>query len=232
MLSVILPVLNEGENLKILIPALGRYLKKGQYEIIVVDDDSRDSTASVMAALKKKYRLTYLLRKRKKGLSSAVIDGFRKARGDRLFVMDSDLSHPPPVIARMVRQLDFCDIVIASRYVKGGGVARWPLARKAVSLFATLLSRPLVRIKDPLAGYFGLRRDVIKGVKLNPIGFKILLEILVKGRYKKAVEIPYTFQERKAGKSKANTRIYVQYNIHLLELYFYKLKNFIKGFVS
>ncbi|MDD5066840.1 MAG: polyprenol monophosphomannose synthase [bacterium] len=232
MLSIILPVLNEGENLKILIPRLDKLLKKTRHEIIIVDDDSRDDTAKIIRDLQKKTALRYILRKGKKGLSSAVIDGFRKARGDRYIVMDSDLSHPPEVISRITGKLNHYDIVIASRYIRGGGVKEWPWFRRMVSNFATLLTRPIVRIKDPMAGFFGLKKKVVQDTVLDPIGFKILLEILVKGHYRNVLEIPYIFLERHAGRSKAGIKIYLEYNLHLLKLYFYKLKIFVKGLLQ
>lgn len=229
MISIILPVLNEGENLKILIPEIDNNLKKIEYEIIVVDDNSTDDTDRIINRLKKKYNIKYILRKDEKGLSSAVIEGFKNAKGEILIVMDSDLSHPPKVIPGLLNNvMKNSDIVIASRYVKGGGAEKWILPRKFISIFATIMAKPLVKVKDPLAGFFCLKKNVIQNTKLNPIGFKILLEILVKGNYKKIVEIPYIFQRRYAGKSKADIHIYLQYNLHLLKLYFYKIKQFLK----
>ncbi len=232
MLSIILPVLNEGENLKILIPKLHQILKNKKHEIIVVDDNSKDKTEKIIQTLKKKISIHYILRKNKTGLSSAVIDGFLKAKGNIFLVMDSDLSHPPELITKMLKKIAHYDMIVASRYVEGGGVIQWAFIRKFVSNFATLLTKPLVKIKDPLAGYFALKKQVIHNVPLNPIGFKILLEILVKGHYNKIMEIPYTFLERQAGQSKANFNIYLQYNFQLIQLYFFKLKQYIKRFIQ
>ena len=118
------------------------------------------------------------------------------------------------------------DLVVASRYTKGGGAVKWILPRKMISVYATLLARPLVKVKDPMAGFFALKKDVIKNTYLEPLGFKILLEILVKGNYKKYSEVPYIFQKRNAGKSKASIKVYIEYHIHLLKLYLYKIKHF------
>ncbi|MBN1898729.1 MAG: polyprenol monophosphomannose synthase [Spirochaetes bacterium] len=224
MVSIILPVLNEGENLKILVPEIYKILKKEIFEIIVIDDDSKDNTDQILKGMKQK--VTYIARKDKKGLSSAVIKGFDLARGDVYLVMDSDLSHPVDVIPRLLKEIrQGADIAIASRYIQGGGVTKWPWPRKLISVFATLLARPIVPVKDPLAGFFCLKKNVIKNVSLNPIGFKILLEIIVKGHHDKIMEIPYMFRDRFAGESKADIKIYFQYNLHLVKLYFYKFKN-------
>ncbi len=229
MISIILPALNEGENLKKLIPKISKVLKKEKFEIIIIDDNSTDGTYKIVKKMEKDYNIKYILRTKEKGLSSAVIEGFKNAKGNILVVMDSDLSHPPEVIPELISKTKKnSDIVVASRYIEGGGVVKWPLPRKFISVFATFLAKPLVKVKDPLAGFFCLKRKVIENAVLNPIGFKILLEILVKGNHKKVSEIPYMFQKRYAGKSKADVHIYLQYNLHLLKLYFYKIKLFFK----
>jgi dolichol-phosphate mannosyltransferase len=220
-------VLNEGENLKILIPKIDKEIKK-KYEIIIVDDDSNDDTENIVKRLKKKYPIKYILRKDKKGLSSAVIDGIAVSKGDTLLVMDSDLSHPPEIIHKLLKEIKNNDIVVASRYTEGGGADRWILPRKMISVYATLLARPLVKVKDPMAGFFIFKKSIIRNSELKPLGFKILLEILVKGRYSKYSEVPYIFQKRHAGKSKANLKVYVQYHIHLFKLYYYKFMEGIK----
>ena len=152
MLSIILPVLNEGDNLKILIPKLHQIIKNIKYEIIVVDDNSQDKTEKIIQTLKKKFPIHYILRKNKTGLSSAVIDGFLKAKGDIFLVMDSDLSHPPELITKMLKKITNNDMIVASWYVEGGGVIQWAFIRIFFSKLATLLTKPLVKIKDPLAG--------------------------------------------------------------------------------
>jgi dolichol-phosphate mannosyltransferase len=225
MISIILPCLNEGENLKILVPEIVRELKRKDYEIIIIDDNSKDQTDLIVKNLKKNYKIKYLKRTNERGLASAVIAGFNLSKGNFIIVMDADYSHPPSVIPEIIKNLNSsADIVVASRYIEGGGVVKWQFLRKFVSVFATLLAKPLVKVKDPLAGFFGIKREVLKNSKLNPLGFKILLEILVKCNYKKVIEIPFIFRERHSGVSKANMKIYFEYNLHLLKLYFYKLK--------
>lgn len=231
MLSIIIPTLNEGGNLERLISKIVEIIKRrvqrrnkdlGRYEIIVVDDNSQDGTDIVMKKMIKKYSVKFICRKEEKGLSSAVVKGFSIAKGDIFGVMDGDLSHPPELIPKLLKEIEAGnDIVIASRYAKGGGVERFPFYRQLTSRGATLLARPLVKVQDPMSGYFFLKRKVIDGVKLNPIGYKILLEILVKGKYQKYTEVPYTFLCRYVGKSKLGGKIYWHYIVHLFRLYRY-----------
>lgn len=224
MVSIIIPTLNEGENLKKLIPKITRILKKVKHEIIIVDDNSQDGTDKIMKGLVKEYPAKYICRKTERGLSSAVLKGFSSAKGEILGVMDGDLSHPPEVIPELLKKInEGYDVAVASRYAKGGGVEDFPFYRQIVSRGATFLALPLVRIKDPMSGYFFFKRDVTKGVELNPIGYKILLELLVKGNYKKFIEVPYIFLCRYVGESKLNSKIYWHYIVHLARLYWYVL---------
>jgi len=190
-------------------------------EIVIVDDASPDGTGEYAEELGKQYPVSVLHRAGKLGLSTAVIEGFAKAKGDILVVMDADLSHPPEKITEMVSRItdDGADMVVGSRYVPGGKVENWPIHRRAISKGATMLARWLTDIKDPMSGFFALRRTVIDGVELNPIGYKIGLEILVKGKISKAVEVPITFADRKAGKSKLGASVYLKYIDHCISLY-------------
>ena len=159
------------------------------------------------------------------GLSSAIIDGFKNADGDIFGVIDADLQHPPELIIRMIsRIIDGYDLVIASRYVEGWKIEGWSLVRKLISKIAIYLAKPLTNVKDPLSGFFMLKRSVIDCAELQPKGFKLLLEILVKGNYQNVVEIPYTFKERKIGKSKLNLSEIIQYLKLLIHLYNYSLR--------
>ena len=190
-------------------------------EIVIVDDASPDGTGEYAEELGKQYPVSVVHRAGKLGLSTAVIEGFAKAKGDILVVMDADLSHPPEKIPEMVSRItdDGADMVVGSRYVPGGKVENWPIHRRAISKGATMLARWLTDIKDPMSGFFALRRPVIDGVELNPIGYKIGLEILVKGNISKAVEVPITFADRKAGKSKLGASVYLKYIDHCISLY-------------
>jgi dolichol-phosphate mannosyltransferase len=216
--SVIIPTYNERENIKIIVPKIFDVFEKNgvKGEVIIVDDNSPDKTGDAAEELAKKFDVKVLHRKAKLGLSSAVVDGFKKASGDILGVMDADLSHPPEVIPNMLKYLikdaDF-------------GSQNWGIRRKIISKGACLLAKGLTNVKDPMSGFFFFRKDVIKNANLNPKGFKICLEILVKGNYKKVLEVPYTFVNRKFGESKLNWKEEIKYLEHLLGLYFYKIKN-------
>jgi dolichol-phosphate mannosyltransferase len=164
------------------------------------------------------------------GLSTAVELGFAQARGEYICVIDADLQHPPERIAAMLDAARRgADIVIASRYVAGGSAAgldsvlrvlRRVTSRAACELTRLLFGRRLRGISDPLSGFFIVRKDVVEGVRLRPIGFKILLEVLVRGKWTTALEVPYCFEGRATGMSKASLRQGGQFLRHLWRLRF------------
>jgi len=223
-ISLIIPTYNERDNLPVLVKRIHESLSNYcSYEIIVVDDDSPDETWKVAEELSKQYPVRVIRREGKLGLSSAVIEGFKHANGELLGVMDADLQHPPEILPNLIEEIkNGKDIVVASRYAKGGKIENWGLRRKIVSKGARFLTKVLVpqarSIKDPLSGYFILRREVIKGAELNPVGYKILLEILVKGSYEEVAEIPFTFGTRGTGKSKLTLGEYTNFLRHLYRL--------------
>ena len=221
--SVIIPTYNERDNLEELFERISNALKGYDYEIIVVDDDSPDRTWEFAQKLSERYPVKVVRRTDEKGLSSAVIRGFREAGGDVFVVMDADLQHPPEKIPELVKAIENgADIAIASRYVPGGAVKNWYWYRKLISRGAIMICRlalPRIRdVKDPVSGFFALRREVVDGIELNPIGFKILMEVLIKGRYDKVVEVPFTFGLRKAGESKLSGKTMVSYLKHVYRL--------------
>jgi len=221
--SVIIPTYNERDNLEELFERISNALKGYDYEIIVVDDDSPDRTWEFAQKLSERYPVKVVRRTDEKGLSSAVIRGFREAGGDVFVVMDADLQHPPEKIPELVKAIENgADIAIASRYVPGGAVKNWYWYRKLISRGAIMIGRlalPRIRdVKDPVSGFFALRREVVDGIELNPIGFKILMEVLIKGRYDKVVEVPFTFGLRKAGESKLSGKTMVSYLKHVYRL--------------
>ncbi len=228
MISIIVPTLNERDNIPILVERLDKALRsKGyEYEILIVDDGSTDGTQEVAKELSKKYPVRLIDRsKKKKGLGFAVVDGFKEAKGDILVVMDADLQHPPEDVPRLIEKIkESCDIVIASRYTKGGSVGKWNPIRLMISKGAALLARIVIpkarEITDPMSGFFALKRSVIEDRldKLNPLGFKILLEILAKGNYKKMCEIGFVFGKRYAGRSKLGMKVIILYVLHLMRL--------------
>ncbi|MEM2110459.1 MAG: polyprenol monophosphomannose synthase [Candidatus Bathyarchaeia archaeon] len=221
--SIIVPTYNERENVQVLIEKI-RSALRDNFEIIVVDDSSPDGTSETVNQLSKTIEnLRLVCRKSKRGLASAVIDGFNHANGSILGVMDADLQHPPELLQEMVRKIhEGADIVIASRYVKDSRIMDWSPKRKFISKVASFPARIIFhetrKISDPLSGFFMLRRKVLKNTRLNPVGFKILLEILVKGSYEKVVELPYVFGKRKRGETKLNMVQILNYMRHVLRL--------------
>ena len=183
-----------------------------EWELVVVDDGSPDGTADLADGLGKTHPITVVRRPGKAGLASAVLAGFAVARGDTLLVMDADLSHPPEVAPKLADAIaNGADLAVGSRYVSGGGIENWPMKRQVVSRVACLMGNVLVPVRDSTSGFFALRRSVVEGVKLNPIGFKIGFEVMARGRFKKVVEVPYTFRDREHGSSKFGQREIVQY---------------------
>ena len=222
-LSLIIPTYNERENIVPLIERVHQALFRYDYEIILVDDDSPDGTAELARELSKKYPLNVIVRRDKRGLSSAVVDGLEHARGDVIGVIDADLQHPPELIPDLLREIENgSDVSIASRYVEGGGSPGWSLARRIVSKGAAGLAHILLPstrdVKDPLAGFFLFRRDGVADVDLQPTGYKILLEILVTGRLNRVAEVPYSFGVRKMGRSKLSARQQIDYLRHIYSL--------------
>ncbi len=224
LISIIIPTYNEKQNIKKLVPLLDKYFKK-DYEIIIVDDSSPDGTADTCRNMAKDYSIKVLERPMKLGLASAVVTGFYEAMGDIIGVIDADLQHPPEFATVLCKNVvDGCDIAIGSRYIEGGHSEKWGLFRKIVSKGAILLAMPLTNVADPMSGYFFLKRKVIEQIDFNPKGFKILLEILVKGKYNIIEECPYTFELRKNGESKLSMKEYWDYLMLLCHLYIYKIK--------
>jgi len=206
--SIIVPTYNEKDNIPELIKNIFSIVKKDKFdlEIVIVDDNSPDGTGDVASELAKKYPLQLVSRPGKSGLSSAVLDGMKIAKGDIIGVMDGDLSHDPVIIPKMIdaiaRQKN--ELVVGSRYIKGGKIENWPLSRRIISWVAIVIAFPFTGVKDRTSGYFFFKRHILDGVTLDPKGFKIGLEIMVKGNYKRWKEIPYTFRNRTTGRSKMN----------------------------
>lgn len=233
-LSVVIPTYNEKDNVQVIIKKIFSVLRKNKIngEIIIVDDNSPDGTGLIAEKLRKKYnRLSVIHRKGKLGFSSAVLGGFKIAKGDILGVMDADMSHPPEAITSLYREITSgTDFVIGSRYVKGGRIKEWNLHRKIISRGATLLAKMFTNIKDPMSGFFMIKRECVKNVSFNPKGFKICLELLLKAKYRSVSEIPITFTNRKKGKSKFSPR---EYYLYLDNLFGYlKLKSSLFQFMK
>lgn len=228
--SIVVPTYMEGANLPILVPQIGRAMLAAghSYEILVVDDDSPDDTVSVCEDLARRFPLRLTVRKGERGLATAVVCGMRAARGDILAVMDADLSHPPAQLPDLVGPLKEgrADFVIGSRYVAGGTTEEgWGVFRWLNSRFATCLAWPLTGARDPLAGFFALHRETFESAApLDPVGYKIGLELIVKSHCRNVVEVPIRFANRLHGQSKLSLREQINYLRHLGRLYKFWLR--------
>lgn len=228
LVSVITPTYKEAKNIPVLARRIHNAMTKAgmAYELIVVDDNSPDSTYEIAKELGNKYNVLAFLRTKERGLSSAMYYGFTKAKGEVVGWIDADLQHRPELIPDLVKAIrdEGYFMAIGSRLTKGGGVEGWEWYRRIVSWGARMLILPLTRVKDTMSGFFFIRPEVIQGVKLNLIGYKLGLEIMVKGKHQgKIKEVPYVFLHRSVGESKMNWKTYLDYVHHILKLYAYKI---------
>lgn len=224
-ISIVVPTYKEKDNIPELFERIFKVFKNKRItgEIIVVDDDSQDGTIEIVKKYSNNNSVKLIVRKDERGLASACIEGFKSAEGDILLVMDADLQHPPEKIPDLINAIKKgSDIAIGSRYVEGGSLGKWTIGRNIVSKAAGTLANSLFSeikdIKDKESGFFAFKKKVIKDVKLKPKGYKILLEILVLGNYKKVVEVGFKFGKRSAGESKLGIRIIFSYISHLIRL--------------
>lgn len=227
-LTVIIPTFNEEINIARIIEAVNSTfsLNKIRGEILIVDDESRDKTIKIVEELMLKYNnLRIIVRHTDHGLSQSVVEGFRQANSNTFLVIDADFSHPPALIPRFYEEIKKgTDIVIGSRYTHGGGIKQWPLKRRILSLGATGLGRILFpEVTDPVSGFFALKKKVISGAQLHPRGYKILMEVLGKGKWNSFIEIPFTFSDRQNGESKLTFCIITDYIKQILNIAKYSL---------
>lgn len=227
--SIIVPAYREAPNIEALTTRLfaAAHARGWTIELIIVDDNSGDGTEEIVAGLSARYDVRLIVRREERGLSSAVLAGFREARHEKLAVMDADLQHPPEVIPDLLERLDDpqFDFVIATRYDSTGTIAAdWPVRRRLASKMATLAARPLAPLSDPMSGCFALTRTTLnRAARLDPLGYKIALELYVKCGCRRPCEVPFQFAARLAGKSKASFSEGVRYFRHLGRLYRFRL---------
>lgn len=222
-ISLIIPTYKEYANIRPLVERIHQALSSYDYEIVFVDDNSGDGTTELVTSLADKYPVKIFVRQNKRGLATAVVDGLTHVAGQRVVVMDADLQHPPEVIPDLLRALDDkTDIAIASRYLPGGGTEGWGLTRRIISRGAIVLAHLFLPrsqgISEPLSGFFAFKKPVVAQAKLQPIGYKILLEILMEGEFQRVSEVPYTFQTRSRGESKLSRHQQVEYLKHIYSL--------------
>ena len=226
-LALIVPTLYESGNIGALIERIRRALAPLGicYELIVVDDDSRDGIDEIVGEIAgQDPRVRLLVRKGVRGLAGAVIHGWRNTDAEFLGVIDADLQHPPELLPQMWEELTSgTDVVVASRYAPQGSRRNWNRFRHLLSQIAIWVTWPLqkpgIRVQDPMSGFFLVRRSCTKDGALQPQGFKILLEILVRGDIRSSREVPFTFGRRHSGRSKASLKVGLDYLILLRKLW-------------
>ena len=222
-----IPTLREASNIRPLLRRVRAALDRCDvaYEVIVVDDESRDGIEQIVAEIAQEDpRVRLVVRRGEHGLAGAVLRGWAESDATLLAVMDADLQHPPEVLPQLWAHLDAgADLVVGSRYACGGSLRGWKPLRHMVSRVAVWMTLPVqrtgLRARDPMSGFFMVRRPCVEGIPLQKSGFKILLEILARGEIRSVVEVPFTFGRRYAGASKANLRVAFDYFILLARLY-------------
>lgn len=241
-ISIIIPTYNEAENIIRLLDKIKENLAPNVFtEIIIVDDNSPDGTSNIVQNYiysdleskrgsvnfkEKLYSIKIINRKIKNGLIPAILEGVKSSQGDYVLIMDADFSHPPETIPKIIeKSLDNSNsIVIASRYTKNGSIVGWPFKRRLISKAAAVIAKfglNVNNVTDPMSGFFAVPRVIIENIKIDTKGYKILLEILVKSKNIPIFEIPYTFMDRKSGKSKMGYSVIFDYIGSVWQLYRY-----------
>ena len=228
-LSLIVPTFNESQNLPVLVERIAQALggNNQAYEIVVVDDDSPDKTWQVAEALGKKYSQVRVIRRTsgEKGLAPAVVEGWKQARFEIVGVMDADLQHPPELLPQILARFDQpdVDVTVASRYTADAGKLKWNPVRKWISRGASNLAQAVLPpqaygVTDPMSGFFFVRRSILDGASLDVRGYKILLEVLSRTRYRRVEEVPFAFGRRQHGQSKLGAQVMRDYLLQLWSL--------------
>jgi dolichol-phosphate mannosyltransferase len=224
--TVIVPTFREVDNIPHLVERL-RVLREAvglDLELLFMDDDSRDGSAELVAALALSW-VSLVTRTTDRGLSQAVLDGLNRTERDLVVIMDADLSHPPEKIPELLSALrNGADVAVGSRFTEGGSTADdWGPLRWLNSRVATMLAFPLTTISDPMSGFFAMRRSTLTvGREFDPIGYKILLEIIVKCRCRYVFEVPIHFDNRHLSHSKLSIHEQLKYFRHLRRLYTFR----------
>ena len=228
-LTIVVPTYNERERLAELVDAVFAVATGAglTLELVIVDDNSPDGTGVLADELAKTRRMQVVRRAGKLGLGTAVVAGFAVAQAPVVGVMDADFSHPPalvPVLFAAMRETG-ADLVVGSRYIPGGSTPDWPWSRRMLSRVGCLLARPVAPLRDAASGFFIIRRDLARQVQIQAGGFKICLELLVRGVPAHVVEVPFKFDDRELGESKMSLREASGYLIQLRDLYLLRLRH-------
>ena len=222
-LTMVVPTYNERDRLGELVHAIFDACdqRRVALELVIVDDNSPDGTGPLADDLAHTRRMRVIHRAGKQGLGTAVVAGFAVASAPIVGVMDADFSHPPALVPRMLAVLHAtnADLLVASRYVPGGRTPDWPLGRRLMSRLACLAARPLSPIRDAASGFFLIRQSIAQGVAIQAGGFKICLELVVRARPVRLVEVPYRLDDREQGESKMSLREAAGYLVQLKDLY-------------
>jgi dolichol-phosphate mannosyltransferase len=224
--SVVIPTYQEAENIPLMLERFAalRGQLQAPFEVLFLDDNSQDGSVEAVAASGYDWA-RIIVRTENRGLSPAVIEGFEAAQYPVLICMDCDLSHPVERIPALILALSAGQqMAIGSRYVPGGSTDDdWGPFRWLNSRVATMLARPLTTAKDPMSGFFALRRaDFLAAQRLNPVGYKIALELIVKCGFQNVAEVPIAFTDRQHGTSKLTLKEQLKYIQHLRRLYIHK----------
>jgi len=232
--TIILPTYEEVDSLPSLIDALAQVKKESfpHLVLIIVDDNSEDGTEALIAEKNLPW-VRLIVRHGEKGLSTAVIHGLEEAETEFCIVMDADGSHPASAIPNMIAALsDNADFTVGSRDVQGGSTEDgWGVLRWLNSKIATIMARPFTTVKDSMSGFLGMRRETFLAAKdLDPVGYKIGLELIVKCRCKNVVEVPIHFRTRQLGESKLTLKVQWEYLQHVIRLLRYTHPKFVSFF--
>lgn len=228
-LTIVVPTYNERERLVELVDAVLAAAARARValELVIVDDNSPDGTGVLADQLAETRPMQVVRRAGKLGLGTAVVAGFAVAKAPVVGVMDADFSHPPslvPTLFAAMRETG-ADVVVGSRYIPGGSTPDWPWSRRLLSRVGCLLARPIAPIRDAASGFFIIRRDLARQVQIQAGGFKICLELLVRGAPGHVVEVPFRFDDRELGESKMSMREASGYLVQLRDLYFLRLRH-------
>jgi dolichol-phosphate mannosyltransferase len=222
-LTIVVPTYNERQQLDALLEQVFSACDDQGFvvELIIVDDNSADGTGDRADDWARRRRVRVIHRAGKLGLGSAVMAGVGIAEGDIVGVMDADLSHPPRLVPALFSTMCTADLdmVIASRYIRGGGTASWSVVRRMLSRLACWMARPLTPVRDPMSGFFLIRRERFTALRDPARGFKIGLDLLVRSKPRRVAEIAYVFVGRTTGQSKMSIGEGLRFLRQLIGLY-------------
>ena len=225
MISIVVPTFNEKGNINPLLDRIDKALPGIDYEVIFVDDSNDDTPEVIKKAAETNTHVVLHHRENEKGLATAVVKGFKLAKGDFVACMDADLQHPPEVLMDMyAAMLAHADMAIPSRLIPGGSDGGLDILRKIISGSARYIAKiilPCLRpISDPTSGLFMVKRELLEGAELNPIGWKIMVEVISQCNVKKILETPYSFHDRESGESKISLKVSFEFIQQLFNLRF------------